>query len=333
MKAYSQYLYQAQAGKNDGWRYALVFVLAWMVPNLIASLIEPWLYNNFKEDSPEIAAGHFIIIFFENILPIILLFFLVLSLHKRPAISLINTAKRINWNKLFIGTLLAFLITFVGFFILISSIEIPENSYSIWGTFSSIFSFDKIKIPLVWSRSFGQISLYLIFAAFMLQGLNQWINRTFLSIFLIACLMIWLPLPEELLAYAMMLFEGGSRSNRDSSQLSPFLYTLTALMLMHIHIRTEGIELVIGFLIGKGIWLLGHSYVIVYGTDHFLMADMGSVFFYAFALITDYAFILLLVYTFVISRIFRFRPMHILWQPIPPPQTHQSLIDEIGKTE
>lgn len=130
------FLYQAESGKNNWWRYLITILLTFVVPGVISAVILIiYMVIMLLQSGPQSVLG------MENMLNQPLLFLLLLGIiymfsfmffyigarfiHKRSLMSLITIKSRFSWRRIFKGALIWFSI--LSLFTIISFLFSPDS--------------------------------------------------------------------------------------------------------------------------------------------------------------------------------------------------------------
>lgn len=323
MPSYSKFLYQAGQGKNAWWRYGLVFLLAWLFPLILIFMWRIWAVNSLPPGS----TLWVILPFAKYIIPSICLLLIFKPFHHRPVTRLINSNSFVNWRKLGFGIFIS-----CGLLFILSGILI-------WGVnqhpFKWIWEIPKYNLGIK-LRAFNNLFLIITFSLFiksyLLQGLTNWFRKPLIPIIILTCVLYGMEYYDFFRESFLMEPTSSFSSYWDfymPSLINPSLF-FNYLFLIVLIVLGEGIELSVGFLLGKAIYsLLVHEE----GMDSFFSPDgaiIDASFVYFFT--TGWGSIIyLIIFLFLISRKYKLLPLQVLLNPIPKYISNQDhLIDKIG---
>lgn len=232
------FLKKAIEGKNDWWRFILLFLssfLVLLVFNFVTLSLAEIIYPSWDPaDMLNSASSHIDlnVLLLVNIFPFFACFFFFTwffqVLHDKPWIRLFDVGNHLNW-KIFIRFLILFLLVFV-FLEAISSFLKPDNYLYQYagGKFWLLVLVALIFFPF-------QAGLEeLIFRSYLLQGFGLWFNNKWIAIVI-----------------SSLLFAGMHMANPEVLQygyLNPFLYYfLTGVFLCVLVIMEDNIYLAWAF--------------------------------------------------------------------------------------
>jgi hypothetical protein len=322
MNTYSKFLQQAKQGKNTFGRYLLVFLIAWAVPTLLQYLVREFVLGyTFFDD---LMGKFFESNFFRNILAVVLLFFLVERLHKRPGLSLINTEKHIRWDRLGFSFLVSAVLVFV---LSVTTIYLLYGKLPIW-EWQSDYEYSQGLVQKLLYFPSALIMATLLFNAYLLQGLSvrpRTAMRAILIVWLISYIfshwsLIWYTLKGTMVGdLSWTWFINGS--------------VILELLLLVLIILDEGVEAVLGFFIGKSVYSIlvdeGALQKMIFPDSSSF--NEGFIYFFSF----DWGILICFgIFFFLYSRRFKLRDREVLFN-IPPSPTEESydLIDQIKPEE
>jgi len=331
MAKYSEYLYQAQAGKNDWWRYVLMIGLVWVLPGLVSYGI--WsISNQVTGELSDTAA--WIAIAVQRILPFLLFIILFPMLFDRPFRSLLNNLSHIKWTAFFGGLAISLVLFTARILILLILSREQGNMDSFWVAFSKLVDIGTFLSFVALENALTLLFRILFWGLFIFQALNRFMKVPFISIHLTALLLSYVP-EVHLLPYELYIGLPLSLSSFSGFYFTTILFFIFFLSLL---IRFEGNELTLAFVFGQLICLS----LLRYPEEmFFLESDMIPSFLeymrdkLGFILTSRYLILVLfLIYYFFVSRIYKLHPWQVLWMPVPPYQAPQAaLIDEIGTAD
>ncbi len=224
------FLKKALEGKNEWWRYVLLFFATFSVllgVNFITLTIAEKMYPEWNPMDMLNSDSNFInlnVLLLVNILPFVVCFFFLLfgfqKLHLKPWMNLFDTVRELNWIRFF-----KFLGIFILVFIVLETISFfiePENySYQYAGGDFWIL----VLVALVFFPFQAGLE-ELIFRSYLLQGLALLFNNRLLAIVI-----------------SSLLFAGMHMANPEVLQygyLNPFLYYFLTGIFLCVLVVMEG---------------------------------------------------------------------------------------------
>lgn len=320
MKPYSTFLYQAGQGKNHWGLYTRMFALAWGVPLVLQYIAEAFFIGTFGFEST--LSAFIRSNFLRNSLSIVLLFYLLRRLHKRSGQSLINTESHIRWERLSYSFLVSAGLVF-GLSALTMYMLYDQPLLWQWNTI------DETSWGLLQKALYFPLTLlvyHLFFGSYLLQGITL-AQKIPLRAILITGLISYLFSHADLLRIVFTgIFDSGIswRWFIHASVLIDFI-------LMGVIVLDEGIELALGFTVGKSLYSIlineGAMYKQIF-PDTPTFSD-GFVYFFSFG---GGSLICLAIFLFIMHKRFKLRDRKMLREPIPGfVDEKYDLIDQIGK--